>query len=216
MTQVTQQFKDMERDRIVREDRQETKRQEREAKAEEKREEREARLEETRLNDQRTMYEFMQKMMMMSHTSNSNNEKGNTIPDELTTGITERTSELTTSIITDSTGTLLSSKRSSSALSKDTPSNESEATTIVDTSPIKRNKTTITDTPTACDHINEQEEMRMETEQHDIDDSSETSTVVDTTMTDTGTNAESFTNGFINEQFPPLPKKDGMEGPIQQ
>ncbi len=48
MTQITQQFQEMERDRITREERQERKRQEREIKAEEKREEREARIEESK------------------------------------------------------------------------------------------------------------------------------------------------------------------------
>jgi hypothetical protein len=60
MTQMTQQFKEMERERIVREDRQDAIRQEREAKAEERREERDARLEEKRANAQREMFEFMQ------------------------------------------------------------------------------------------------------------------------------------------------------------
>jgi hypothetical protein len=55
MTQMTQQFKEMERERKVREDRQEAIRQEREAKAEERREERDARLEEKRADAQREM-----------------------------------------------------------------------------------------------------------------------------------------------------------------
>jgi hypothetical protein len=44
MTQITSQFEEMERERIVRDEKQEMKLQEREAKAEEKREEREARM----------------------------------------------------------------------------------------------------------------------------------------------------------------------------
>jgi hypothetical protein len=52
MTQITHQFKEIERERIIREERQEILQQERETKAEEKREEREARLEEKRMEAQ--------------------------------------------------------------------------------------------------------------------------------------------------------------------
>ena len=59
MTQITAQFKDMEKDRIVREDKQEEKRQERETK-----------IEERRVEAQRDMYSFMKSMMMMNENSN--------------------------------------------------------------------------------------------------------------------------------------------------
>ena len=55
MTQITTQFSEMERDRIMREDRNEMKRQEREARAEEKRDERDARMEEIRLETESKM-----------------------------------------------------------------------------------------------------------------------------------------------------------------
>ena len=58
MTQITTQFSEMERDRIMREDRNEMKRQERETKAEEKREERDARMEEIRLQTDTRMEEI--------------------------------------------------------------------------------------------------------------------------------------------------------------
>jgi hypothetical protein len=69
------QFKEMERDRITREERQEMIRQEREAKAEEKRGEREARMEEKRLDAQREMFSFLQKMMKMNTNKNTNQEQ---------------------------------------------------------------------------------------------------------------------------------------------
>jgi hypothetical protein len=49
------------------------------------------------------MYDFMQKMLMMNYNNNSNNNNNKhqlTVPDELTTGITEQTSAITTSILT--------------------------------------------------------------------------------------------------------------------
>jgi hypothetical protein len=88
MTQITQQFKDMERERIVggekqfkemereqipREERQEMRRREREADAEEKREEREAKMEEKRLEAQREMFSFLKTMITMN-TMNNNQE----------------------------------------------------------------------------------------------------------------------------------------------
>jgi hypothetical protein len=116
MTQITQQFKEMEPERIVRENIQEMARQDREARAEEKREEREARLEEKTMEAQKEMYVFMQKMMIMNNNNNSNNNSSNknqlTIPDELKTGSTEQTSALTTSIVTISTEIIGSGKRS--------------------------------------------------------------------------------------------------------
>jgi hypothetical protein len=219
MTQITQQFKEMEKDRINREDRQEIIRQEREARAEERREEREARLEEKRADAQKEMYAFMQKMMIMNQNNsnnNNNNSKGQlTIPDELTTGITEQTSAITTSIVTTSTETAQSSKRSSSALSADTTTQDIEVAQMKDNNSTKRNKT-VTKEIEEDKMLDEQEQMILETEQETINSEEETSTIYDDTMTDAEPNTESFTEGFNNQQFPTTTREDIRMGPTQQ
>jgi hypothetical protein len=82
MTQITHQFREIERDRKVREEKQfkemerdRIAREEREAQAEEKREEREARMEEKILDAQREMFSFMQKMMTTNTNKNNNQEQ---------------------------------------------------------------------------------------------------------------------------------------------
>jgi hypothetical protein len=200
MTQITHQFKEMERDRITREERQERKRQERELKAEEKREEREIRIEEKRVDAQRDMYTFMQTMM----TINQNNKQEKAIPDELTTGTTEQTSAITTSIATASSTNTPNGKRSSSLLSntdEETEMKDKEKETEIEeyasddeTISIKRNKKI---TGKEEEEPEEDEEMIIENEQK-ITDINENETTTDETMTDQD---GSFTTGFYSQQF---------------
>jgi hypothetical protein len=211
MTQITHQFKEMERERITREERQERKRQEREIKAEERREEREARVEEKQAEAQREMYKFMQAMMMMNQNNNKEklqeNEATN-IPDELTTGTTEQTSALTTSIVTASTMNTPTGKRASSLLSntdeetemtdKETETEAEEYVSADDTISIKRNKKLTDEAEEEDDKTVEVEEMIIEKEQEATKTNENGGNkTADETMTDTG----SFTTGFYNQQF---------------
>jgi hypothetical protein len=213
MTQITQQFKEMERERIVREEQQEMKRQERENKAEEKREEREARLEEKRMDAQREMYAFMQTMMTININKTNNQEEqyrkeAAAVPEELTTGTTDPTSAITTSIVTTTSSTS-SAKRTSSQLSNTNEETEMEERdrevqeTNEDTGSIKRNKTLIGNGEEEEEEIIEDyEEMLIETEQHDkIASTHETTTVTDEVMTDQDINSSSFVTDFNNQQF---------------
>jgi hypothetical protein len=234
MTQMTQQFKEMERERIVREDRQEMIRQEREAKAEEKREEREARIEEKRVDAQREMYEFMQKMMIMNQnnsnnnnnnnnhninnnsTSNNNDTNGTTkeIPEELATGTSEQTSALTTSIATTSTEATLAGKRSSSVLSTGTTDKEKETTLNDENSIIKRNKRIGTSTAEEDKEedkiLDDHEEMLLEMEQET------TTAATEDMIIEKDTTGESFTNGFNNQQFKSTTRTAPWPGVNQQ
>jgi hypothetical protein len=222
MTQITQQFKEMERERITREERQEMKRQEREAKAEEKREEREARIEEKRIEAQKEMYSFMQTMMTININKNNNREeqqRKELIPDELTTGTTGQTSAITTSIVT--TSTTPSTKRSSSQLSntdEETEMEDKEAESEtqenneIDLS-IKRNKT-ITEGEEDNGTIEQDEEMI--TDKEHIEREKETSTVTDVDMTDKEGDKGSFVDGFNNQQFQTTTNNDHGKGGSQQ
>jgi hypothetical protein len=214
MTQITQQFKEMERDRIVREDRQEMKRQEREAKVEEKRAEREARIEEKRVDAQREMYSFMQTMMMINQNGDQEKRQRKEaihVPDELTTGMTEQTSAITTSIITTASTNTPTGKRSSSLLS-----NTDEETTMTeegteieahdttdDAMSIKRNKTlTVNGEEKVDDETGDEEETMMDTgQQENTSRTNGTATGKDGTIIDQGDNSSSFTTGFNNQQF---------------
>jgi hypothetical protein len=213
MTQVTHQLKEMERDRITREERQERKRQEREIKAEEKREEREARVEEKQAEAQREMYKFMQAMMMMNQ--NNNNEKLNgkeaaNIPEEFTTEFTEQTSAITTSVVTATTNTT-NGKRSSSLLSNTNEETEmiDEVTEITEVQENmdeimenKRNKQQTGNEQKGDETIEEDEEMTMDNEQQDnIVGTNENGTATDEEMTEQNRNSSSFTAGFNNHQF---------------
>jgi hypothetical protein len=223
MTQITNQFKDMEQDRITREERQESKRQEREAKAEEKREKREARLEEKRLEAQKEMYTFMQTMMTINlnqHNNREDNQRKEIVPEELTTGTTEQTSALTTSIIT-TTSSSQSSKRPSSQLSNDNEETEmkdiesdTEIKEIEDLTSIKRNKTLIGKGDNE-EEIDEHEEMMIDTEQHN----NSTRTIeprTDEVMMNTENNSSSFTTGFNNQQFKSTTSPGPRPGVSQQ
>jgi hypothetical protein len=176
MTQITQQFQEMERDRITREERQERKRQERELKAEEKREEREARIEEKQAEAQREMYKFMQAMMMMNQEKPNGKEVAN-IPDEFTTESTEQTSALTNSVVTETTN-VTNGKRPSALLS-----NMNEETEMIDeatetqeenidgTMATKKNKNDET--------AGEDEEMIIDNEQQDLVGKNENGNAID-------------------------------------
>jgi len=211
MTQITNQFKDMERERIIREERQETKRQEREAKAEEKREEREARMEEKRMDAQKEMYTFMQTMMTININKTNNQDhdrRKEPIPEELTTDTAEQTSALTTSIITTTSSTTQSAKRSSSQLSNNDEETEmyNNETGIEtqenneDEISIKRNKTLI-GKGESDDEIMDDEEMLIENERQNNTTSTHESTIIDEVMTTTESDTSSFTKGFNNQQF---------------
>ena len=232
MTQITTQFKDMENDRIIREDQQETNRQtreaqqetnrqtreaqaeerrkDREAKAEERREDREARMEEKRLEGevrmeekrieaQKDMFSFLQTILTNNVTKN--NKANTTIPDELTAGTMEQTSDITTSIVT--AASTQSSKRPSSQLS-----NNDEETEMIDNEDgtedqeqneeevAKRNKT-IPVTEETNDDIVEDDVMEIDDEQQK--DTSNTQEVL--TITDETSATSSFVAGFNNQQF---------------
>jgi hypothetical protein len=222
MTQITQQFQEMERDRITREERQERKRQEREIKAEEKREEREARIEEKRVDAQREMYTFMQTMMTMNH----NNKQDKNIPDEFTTGTTGQTSAITTSVATITSANTSNGKRSSALLS-----NTNEETEMTDKDKEKETETQVEEYESVDDNIsikrnkkiagNEEEEeeedeaMMIENEQ-EITDTNEDEIAADETMTDQGSNSSSFTAGFNNHQFKEKTSITPWKGETQQ
>jgi hypothetical protein len=223
MTQITQQFKEMERERITREERQEMKRQERETKAEEKREEREARIEEKRMDAQKEMYAFMQTMMTMNQSNRKDNvyrKEPSTIPDELTTGTTEQTSALTTSITTSTTNTP-TGKRASSLLSntneetemtdKETETETEENVSVDDNISIKRNKKLTDEADEEDDNTVEVEEMIIENEQETTKTNGGHESA-DETMTDTG----SFTAGFFNQQFQTTTSTASQKGATQQ
>jgi hypothetical protein len=208
MTQITQQFKEMERDRITREERQERKRQERELKAEEKREEREARIEEKQAEAQREMYKFMQAMMMMNQNNNQLHGKEVTnIPEEFTTESTEQTSAITTSVITATTNTT-NGKRSSTLLSNTNEETEmiDEATEIPEenmdgTMVIKRTKKHTGNEEEVDDEtIGEDEEM-IDSAQQDIVGKNDNDNVIDEEMKEQDRNSSSFTAGFNSQQF---------------
>jgi hypothetical protein len=152
----------------------------------------------------------MQSMMII----NQNNKQNNTqtkevqdIPDELTTGTTEQTSAITTSIVTTSSTHTPNGKRSSSLLSntneetemtdKETETETEEYETVDDTASIKRNKK-LTGNEDEEDEgkTEEDEELMIENEQ-EIPNTNRNITEADETMTDTG----SFTPGFYNQQF---------------
>jgi hypothetical protein len=226
MTQITHQFKEMERDRITREERQERKRQERETKAEEKREEREARVEEKQAEAQREMYKFMQAMMMMNQ--NNTNEKlhgkeAANIPEEFTTEFTEQTSALTTSVATATTSTT-NGKRSSSLLSNTNEETEmtDEAKEITEVQENKdeivenkRNKQQNGNEEKGDETTEEDEEMMMDNEQQDnIAGTNENGTATDEEMTEQNRNSSSFTAGFNNHQF--QRSNDAPSGATQQ
>jgi len=219
MTQITNQFKDMERDRIAREERQERKRQEREAKAEEKRDEREARIEEKRIDAQNEMYKFMQTMMTININQNNNNEqRKEVIPDELLTGITEQTSAITTSIVT-ATSSTPSAKRPSSQLSnsnEETEMNDTESEPVRqendkddDALSIKRNKTLLE----GEDNEDESEKMAID------DDIQDDSTSISKSNTDAemrNSTSGSFTKGFNSQQFKSTANDAPWPGASQQ
>jgi hypothetical protein len=220
MTQMTHQLKEMERDRIDREERQERKRQERELKAEERREEREARIEEKRVDAQRDMYKFMQTMM----TINQNNKQEKAIPDELTTGTTEQTSAITTSIVTASSMNTPNGKRSSSLLSntdEETEMKDKEKETEIEeyesddeTISIKRKKKITGKEEEEDDKPEEDEEMIIENEnEQEIKDINENETTADETMTDQD---GSFTPGFYSQQFNTKKSIPTSKGATQQ
>ena len=229
MTQITTQFKDMENERIIREDQQETNRQtredqqeerrkEREAKAEERREDREARMEEKRLEGEARMEEKrlegdvrmeekrleaqkdMFSFLQTILTNNaSKNNRDTTVPEELTTGTTEQTSDITTSIVTAASAQ--SAKRSSSQLS-----NQNEETVMKDNEDGK-----------AEQEINEDELVKRnktskETKDKDANEEEEENDVMEiddeqqhnkdnTQETITETDTSSFVGGFNNQQF---------------
>jgi hypothetical protein len=221
MTQITHQFKEMERDRITREERQERKRQERELIAEEKRQEREARIEEKQAEAQREMYKFMQTMMMMRQNNTQLHGKEVTnIPEEFTTESTEQTSAITTSVVTATTNTT-NGKRSSSLLSNTNEETEmiDEATEIPEenmdgTMVIKRNKKHTENEEEVDDEtIGEDEEMMIDSAQQD--------NIVGTDEIENGTeqdrNSSSFTDGFNNLQFQQFqPTNKASTGGTQQ
>jgi hypothetical protein len=214
MTQITHQFKEMERDRITREERQERKRQERETKAEEKREEREARVEEKQAEAQKEMYKFMQTMMLMNQNNNQvkiNGKETANIPEEFTTESTEQTSAITTSVVTTTSTNTPNGKRPSSLLS-----NMNEETEMIDKEKeitevqenidaimvTKRNKKQNGNEEEGDETIEEDEEMMMDNEQHEnIADINENETAADEEMTEQNRNSSSFTAGFNNHQF---------------
>jgi len=216
MTQITHQFKEMERDRITREERQERKRQEREIKTEEKREEREARVEEKQAEAQREMYKFMQAMMMMNQNNNQEKVKGKevaNIPEEFTTESTEQTSAITTSVVTETTNTT-NGKRSSSLLSNTNEETEmiDEETEITETQEnmdetmvIKRTKKHTGNEEEDDETIGEDEEMMIDSEQQDnIAGKNETENEIDEEMKEQDRNSSSFTAGFNKQQFQQL------------
>jgi hypothetical protein len=218
MTQITNQFKDMERERIEREERQEKKRQEREAKAEEKRDEREARIEERRIEAQQDMYKFMQTMMTININQKNDTEQIKAIiPDELLTGTTEQTSAITTSIVT-ATSSTPSAKRSSSQLSnsnEETEMNDTESELVRqetdnddDALSIKRNKTLL------AEEDKEDDIDKMAIDDDIQDDSTSISKNNDTEMTKS--NSGSFTMGFNNQQFKSTANDAPWQGVSQQ
>ena len=196
MTQITAQFRDMEKDRITREDRNEMKRQERET-----------RMEEKRLETETKMYTFMQTMVTLMATKNNNqdnNQSKEIIPDGVTTNTMEQTSDITTSIITAASTT--SAKRPSSQLS-----NQNEETEMKDNEDgkeeqeeneseiAKRNKTmTATE---ELDKIVDDEVMNVDEEQPKSTTSIHETTITDEIMTNTDNDTSSFTSGFYNQQF---------------
>jgi hypothetical protein len=226
MTQITQQFKEMEKDRIIREERQERKRQEREIKAEEKREEREARIEEKRVDAQREMYTFMQSMMTLNQNNKQDNDRKEkpTIPDELTTGTAEQTSALTTSIATTSTTNTPTGKRTSSLLSntdeetemtdKETETETEEYLSVDETISTKRNKKLPEEqSEEEDDKTVEVQEMIIENEQETTNiNGNESNEKLDEIMTDTG----SFIDGFNNQQFKTKTNTAPWKGATQQ
>jgi hypothetical protein len=178
MTQITQQFKEMERDRITREERQERKRQERELKAEEKREEREARIEEKQAEAQREMYKFMQAMMMMNQNNNQlHGKEVANIPEEFTTESTEQTSALTISVVTETTNAT-NGKRPSALLS-----NMNEETEMIDeatdTQEENMDGTMATKKTKNDETIGEEEEMIIDNARQDIVGKNENEIVID-------------------------------------
>jgi hypothetical protein len=215
MTQITQQFKEMERDRITmetdritREERQERKRQERELKAEEKREEREARIEEKQAEAQREMYKFMQTMMMINQNNTKLHGKEVTnIPEEFTTESTEQTSAITTSVTTATTNTT-NGKRSSSLLS-----NTNEETEMIDeakeipeenmdgTIVIKRTKKQTGNEAEADDETIEEDEEMIDSAQQDKVGKNDNDNTIDEEMKEQDRNSSSFTAGFNSHQF---------------
>jgi len=226
MTQITHQFKEMERDRITREEILERERQEREAKAEEKREEREARVEEKRAEAQREMYKFMQTMMIMNNNNNQEKQTTN-IPEELTTESTEQTSAITTSVVTAASMNTTNGKRSSALLSntdeetdmidKETETETTEAQEDMDEDTVnKRNKK----------HNGNEEEKEVETTDEDeemmIDNEQQANLVntiekvADEEMTEQEKNSSSFTASFNNHQFQQATNKAPWSGAKQQ
>ena len=217
MTQMSTQFKEMETDRIIREDKNEmkrqeredrieTKRQEREAKAEEKRYEREARMEEKRLEAETKLYTVLQTMMTITVNKNNNqdnNQSKELIPDELTTGKTDVTSALTTSIITTSTQ---STKRSQAELSnnneetemKDAENGEEQADEE-EALKTKRNKT-IEQTEQE-DEIVDDDDMNIDHAQQNTINTQDKQPTTETVMMNTDTNTSSFAQDFNNQQF---------------
>jgi hypothetical protein len=218
MTQMTHQLKEMERDRITREERQERNRQEREIKAEEKREEREARVAEKQAEAQREMYKFMQAMMMMNQNNAKEKLQGKeeaNIPEEFTTESTEQTSAITTSVVTATTNTT-NGKRSSSLLSNTNEETEmideaEEATEVEEnmdeTLVNKRTKGTTGNEEEEDEPTGEDEEMIIDSEQQDtIARMNETENETDEDMKEQDRNSSSFTAGFNSEQFQPKDK----------
>jgi hypothetical protein len=120
-------------------------------------------MEEKRLDAQRDMYKFMQKMMTINTNNNNNQEqeqRKELFPEELTTGTTGQTSAITTSSIVTASSSIPSAKRSSSQLpnsNEETEMKDNETVTEVqneeDALSIKRNKTLIGEEDTENDNI---------------------------------------------------------------
>ena len=199
MTQITAQFRDMEKDRITREDRNEMKRQERET-----------RMEEKRLEQETKMYTFMQSMMTIMATKDNNqdnNQNKEVIPDELTTGKTDVTSALTTSIIT--TASTQSAKRSQSQVSTDNEETVmKDAEAGVDEQEDRQAELTTKRNKTATEQLEQEDDtvvdddMNIEdAQQTDTTDAQEEQKITEAVMMNTDTDTSSFTPGFYNQQF---------------
>ena len=184
---ITQQFQEMERDRIAREERQER-----------KRDEREARIEEKQAEAQQEMYKFMQAMMMLKQNNNQlHGKEVANIPEVLTNKSTEQTRALTVSGVTE-TINATNGKRSSELLS-----NTNEETEMIDvekeipevnedgTMEIKRNRSDET--------TGENEEMKIDREQQDTLGTNENENVSMTDHDSNNNNAAKTDNNSTND-----------------
>ena len=208
MTQITTQFSEMERERIMREDRNEMKRQDREAKAEEKRDERDARMEERRLETEDKMYSFLQTMMTININKKDNNDQ--VTGTLITTGTTEQTSALTNSIATTNTATSSAAKRPHSQQSNNNEETEmTDAETVIESQETEEDPTSIKRNRTVPGG-EEFEHDKATTD--DMDLATEHNDQMNSTRAKNGDTA-SFTDGFYNQQFrlpDNVPPPDGV------